>query len=86
MLPEEIDRCFSRLWRNKRVQQQILNGTGLVVGFGAGIAGYAFLHEPLNIGLEHLSIQIPSARGRLPARGLRILHLSDTHFQGQDWR
>jgi predicted MPP superfamily phosphohydrolase len=86
MTHEGLDRRLPRGRKHGQLQQQILNGSGLLFGLGAGIASYAILHEPLNIGLERLSIHIPSAKGRLPAGGLRILHLSDTHFQGRDWR
>ena len=74
------------LLRDERVRRQALNGMGLLAGLGAGVAGYAFLGEPLNIELERLTIRLNGAEGRLPARGLRILHLSDTHFQGRNWR
>lgn len=66
--------------------RQLRNGLGMLLGVGAGVAGYSLLHEPLNIRLEHLTIELPQARGCLPAQGLRILHLSDTHFQGIVWR
>ncbi|GIK74200.1 MAG: hypothetical protein BroJett021_31880 [Chloroflexota bacterium] len=49
---------------------------------GAGILLYAHEIEPLDIQLERLTIRLPRAAGRLPARGLRILHLSDSHFHG----
>jgi len=79
-------RYFSILMHNRRLQQQALSGMGLLAGLGAGVAGYAFLGEPLNIELERLTVRLNGAEGRLPARGLRILHLSDTHFQGHNWR
>ncbi len=75
-----------RLWRDRRLQQQMLNGAGLMTGLGAGVAGYAFFHEPLNVGFEQLTVRLQYGQGRLPAKGLRILHLSDTHFQGHNWR
>lgn len=59
---------------------------GLAVGAGAATLGYALLVEPLDIQLEHLTVRLPHAAPRLPVRGLRILHLSDTHFQGRAWR
>ncbi len=59
---------------------------GLFLGVGVGLASYAYWHEPLNIDFEQLTIHLPNAKGRLPIQGLRILHLSDTHFQGIDWR
>lgn len=64
----------------------LLSGMGMLLGLGASLATYAFLHEPLHVALEHLTIHMPKAKGRLPAAGLRILHLSDTHFQGHEWR
>ena len=67
-------------------QWQLLGGLGLLTGLGAGLASYAVLREPFNVALERLTLHIPNAKGRLPATGLRILHLSDTHFQGIDWR
>jgi len=70
------------LWQDKAV----LGGLGLLTGLGAGLAGYAILQEPFNVVLERLTVRIPHAKGRLPSNGLRILHLSDTHFQGIDWR
>ena len=36
--------------------------------------------------LDRLTLRVPNADGRLPSRGLRILHLTDTHFRGADWR
>jgi hypothetical protein len=63
---------------------QLLGSLGLLVG--ASVAGYSLLHEPLNIGLEEVTIRLPHAQGHFPDRGLRILHLSDTHFRGLAWR
>lgn len=74
------------LFQDKALQKQVLGGLGLLTGLGAGLASYAVLHEPLNVVLERLTIRIPHAKGRLPSTGLRILHLSDTHFQGLEWR
>ncbi|MCB0189989.1 MAG: metallophosphoesterase [Caldilineaceae bacterium] len=71
---------------NRNTQRQFWRGLGLLTGLGAGLAGYAVLQEPLNICLERRTIRLPNAKGRLPTHGLRILHLSDTHFQGIDWR
>lgn len=72
------------------LQRQFLDGMGFVAGLGAGLgavlAGYAFLMEPFNLRLERMTIRLPRARGKLPAGGLRLLHLSDSHFQGRDWR
>ncbi len=72
--------------QDKTWQKQVLGGIGLLTGLGAGLASYAILHEPFNVILEQLTLRIPNAKGRLPSNGLRILHLSDTHFQGIDWR
>ena len=69
-----------------KTQQQLFAGLGMVFGVGAGLAGYSFLHEPLNVHLERLTIKLPQAQDYLPTRGLRILHLSDTHFRGIAWR
>jgi uncharacterized protein len=70
--------------------RQLLAGaglmTGLTAGIGAALAGYAFWLEPLDVRMETLTIHLPQARQRLPQRGLRILHLSDFHFQGKEWR
>jgi len=74
------------LLQDKTLQKQVLGGIGLLTGLGAGLASYAVLHEPFNVRLERLTLRIPHAKGRLPSAGLRILHLSDTHFQGLDWR
>jgi predicted MPP superfamily phosphohydrolase len=51
-------------------------------GVGGTLLAYAFWVEPLAIELEWLRVQLPRAAGRLPQAGLRILHLSDSHFQG----
>lgn len=48
----------------------------------ASILTYALQVEPLDIRLERLTVRLPEAQGRLPARGLRILQLSDSHFYG----
>lgn len=74
------------LLQDKTLQKQVLGGIGLLTGLGAGLAGYAILQEPFNVIMERITIRIPHAKGRLPSAGLRILHLSDTHFQGIDWR
>ena len=70
--------------------RRLLWGAGLMAGASAGVgaalAGYAFWREPLDVRLETLTIRLPQARNRLPARGLRLLHLSDLHFQGKTWR
>ena len=61
-------------------------GAGLLAVAGAATLGYAVLVEPQNIGLARLDIHLPDAAGRLPKEGLRILHLSDSHFSGRAWR
>ena len=63
-----------------------MGGLGLLTGIGATMAGYAIFKEPFKISLDRLAIKVNGAKGRLPAKGLRILHLSDTHFQGLMWR
>jgi len=63
----------------------MLKNLGILAGLGAMMAGYA-LYEPLNIQLSNLEIQLSTAKGHLPQQGLRILHISDTHFQGVEWR
>lgn len=60
---------------------------GLLGAAGAATLGYALLVEPQNIELERLEIPAAGgAAGRLPKEGLRILHLSDSHFSGREWR
>ena len=61
-------------------------GVGLLGAAGAATLGYALLVEPQNIELERLDIRLPGAAGRLPKEGLRILHVSDSHFSGREWR
>jgi predicted MPP superfamily phosphohydrolase len=36
--------------------------------------------------LDRLTIRLPNSQGRLPATGLRLLHLSDFHFRGAEPR
>lgn len=69
-----------------KTQRQLFGGLGMLAGVGAGLAGYSLFHEPLNVDLEELTIHLPQAQGYIPTRGLRILHLSDTHFRGLNWR
>ncbi len=56
-------------------------GAALAAG-SLGILAYSYLVEPRAVELERLTLRIPNSAGRLPPDGLRILHLSDTHFQG----
>lgn len=79
-------RLLPDAWQDQRTRNQLLGGAGLLAGLGAGMASYAVLREPLHVRLDHLTVRIPNAVGRLPAAGLRLLHLSDTHFQGERWR
>lgn len=53
-------------------------------GAGAAALAYSMWVEPFNIQFERLTIRLPRATGRLPKEGLRILHLSDSHFHGGD--
>lgn len=69
-----------------RTVKSLTAALGLAAGMGAGLAGYAFWLEPQNIRLEQVTLRLSGSCGRLPARGLRILHLSDSHFQGLDGR
>lgn len=71
---------------NKGRFRSLLGGLGILTGLGLSIASYALFREPLDISLDRLTIRLPGTLGRLPQRGLRILHLSDTHFQGLEWR
>jgi predicted MPP superfamily phosphohydrolase len=74
------------LWQNPATRKQIWRSLGVLAGLGAGMAGYALFHEPLNVRLDRLTVRLPNAQGRLPKNGLRILHLSDSHFRGRAWR
>ncbi len=75
-------------WSNNGEEkwQQVGNTVGLMAGIGAGLAGYAILYEPFDVRLEHVTIRLLRPNRQLPAAGLRILHVSDSHFQGRDWR
>jgi uncharacterized protein len=67
----------------------IRRGLGLAAtgaALSAAALGYAYAIEPQRIELERLTLRLPRARDCLPARGLRILHLSDSHFQGKRQR
>jgi predicted MPP superfamily phosphohydrolase len=79
-------RSRSSLVANGRSRRQALGGVTALAGLGVGVFSYAFLREPLRVHLDRHTVHIPNAEGRLPARGLRVLHLSDTHFRGAEWR
>ncbi len=74
------------LWQNKAIRTELLRGVGIVAGVGVGVVGYAYLREPLNVRLDRLTVRLPNCSGKLPPTGLRILHISDTHFRGANWR
>jgi len=60
-------------------------GGGLLLAgaaVAAGVLGYALLVEPMRIELANMTIRLPHLAGHLPAGGLRILQLTDSHFQG----
>ena len=59
---------------------------GLGAGTGAALASYAYWNEPFAVRLDRLSLRLPNSRGKLPAQGLRLLHLSDFHFRGAEPR
>lgn len=77
---------FQNIPSRKQALQAFGLLAGLGAGLGAGVASYAFFHEPLRVRLDCRVIRLPCAAGCLPVGGLRILHLSDTHFGGHDWR
>lgn len=83
---ETIRKLLPRLLHDRKLQRRIAGGLGILSGMGVGLAGYALLHEPVAIELERLTLRLPNAKGRLPHNGLKILHLSDTHFQNFGWR
>lgn len=56
------------------------------LGAGAALAGYAYWREPFDVRLDRLTLRLPNSRGRIPASGLRLLHLSDFHFGGAEPR
>lgn len=55
---------------------------GASAAAGTAAFTYAYAVEPLRIELERRTVHVANAQGRLPAAGLRILHLSDSHFKG----
>ena len=61
-------------------------GLGAVAGLGAALGGYALLYEPFDVRTERLAVRLLRDKAGLPKKGLNILHLSDTHFQGADRR
>ena len=63
-----------------------LAGLGAVAGAGAALGGYALLYEPFDVRAEQLTVRLMRDRHGLPDEGLRILHISDTHFRGADRR
>ncbi len=63
-----------------------LTGISAMVGLGAALGGYALLYEPFDVRAERLAVRLTRDRPGLPSEGLRILHLSDTHFRGADRR
>src|SRR5437764_368743 len=82
----DLARSLPAFWQNERTRIQLLGGASVLASIGGAIAGYAFFHEPLQVRLDHLTIHLTNATGHLPPSGLRLLHLSDTHFRGADWR
>ena len=64
----------------------LLPAAGLLAG--AALAGFAYAYgvEPMLVQMERLTVRLPNAAGRIPPDGLRILHLSDSHFQGRAGR
>ena len=71
---------------NRQSIKQLLKlgvlGGSLAAGAGAAAIAYSHYIEPFDIQLDRITIQLPNAKNRLPKDGLRILHLSDSHFHG----
>ena len=82
----DLARRLPALWQDARIRAQLMGGMGLLAGIGAGVASYAYWREPMQVRLDHLTIRLPNASSNLPATGLRLLHLSDTHFRGANGR
>lgn len=82
----DLARRLPALWQDERKRAQLMGGMGLLAGIGAGVASYAYWREPMQVRLDHLTIRLPNASSNLPATGLRLLHLSDTHFRGANGR
>src|SRR5690606_37874825 len=70
----------------ERTRTQLLGGASMLAGIGGAIASYTYLRETLQVRLDRLTIHLPNATGKLPPAGLRLLHISDTHFRGANWR
>ncbi len=85
-LAHVVGHRVTALWQNERTRAQLIGGAGLLAGVGAGIASYAFWREPMQVHLDHLTIRLPNATNHLPTTGLRLLHISDTHFRGATHR
>lgn len=82
----DLARSLPALWQNERTRTQLLGSVGMLAGIGGVIASYAYLREPLQVRLDRLTVQLANGRDHIPQQGLRLLHLSDTHFRGADWR
>ena len=82
----DLARRLPALWHNERTRTQVLGGIGLLAGVGGALASYAYWREPMQVKLDRLTVKLPNAQGHLPAAGLRLLHISDTHFRGATWR
>jgi predicted MPP superfamily phosphohydrolase len=66
--------------------RSLLPAAGLLAGTALAGFSYAYLVEPLLVQMERLTVRLPNAAGRIPPDGLRLLHLSDSHFQGRTGR
>lgn len=64
----------------------VLGMLSSLLGLAGGLVAYSVLREPINVRFDRLLVRIPNIGGHIPADGLRILHISDTHFQGLAWR